>query len=283
MRFSLPFTRNWPLFCVLFSLALLFPSLCSAQTANLQVTVLASPTAGRPQKVRGHIFYLLSESLATIEQEGLGSVPEPSLEAFTEELDLSDELKDWVKRTQITELQGEPFLSTLTNDDIMNVPEFQTAYISANLTMVGLGFPRPKVKLSDRTKDPEKWDKAYAKYLEEVRSYLELHPESRQGLDQELVELNPGAAWRRSRQQHGTRLRQEILRLIHSRYLAAQAETNLDGVARFSVPPGRYWLTNLWGEARAGDVRLRWELPIELPQEENYRLTLNNANALPDR
>jgi hypothetical protein len=49
----------------------------------------------------------------------------------------------------------------------------------------------------------------------------------------------------------------------------------------FTPPSRRYYLTNLWNAARAGDVKLRWELPIELPREQSYRLTLNNANALP--
>jgi hypothetical protein len=75
-------------------------------------------------------------------------------------------------------------------------------------------------------------------------------------------------------------VRRETERLIHSRFLVGRTETSLQGFARFSaVPPGRYWLTNLWKEARAGDVRLRWELPVELRPGQTLTLELNNANA----
>jgi hypothetical protein len=70
--------------------------------------------------------------------------------------------------------------------------------------------------------------------------------------------------------------------LIHSRYLAARAETDYDGLARISgLAPGRYWLTNLWTEVRAGDVKLRWEIPLELRPGQALYLELNNANSLP--
>ena len=226
-------------------------------------------------------FYLLREKLSVIEEEARREIPPPPLEPFVDKLKLTDELKEWMKRTEITDLRGDIFLHELTNDDLMEIEEFQAAYLAANLKMLGLGFPRPKVKLSERKKNPEKWAKAHEKYVGEVAAYLELHPESRQHIDEELLEINPGPKWLKVVQRNNRRLRQATERLLHSRYVAAEGETDLEGVVRFQAPPGRYYLTNLWNEARAGDVKLRWELPIELPREQHYRLTLNNANALP--
>jgi hypothetical protein len=243
--------------------------------------VRATPSGGRAEKVMRLRFYLLREKLSVIEELAQQEAGPPSLEPFAEGLEVTDGLKEWIKRTGVTDLRGEHFRRTLTNDDIMEVDEFRGAYISANLSMLGLGFPRPKVKLSDRKKNPEKWEKNHKKYLDEVRAYVELHPESKQQIDEHLLEFNPGAEWLKLEQRHQQQVRQVTERLIHSRFLAAEAETDLEGVVRFHVPTGRYYLTNLWNEARAGDVILRWELPLELPQAENYFITLNNANALP--
>lgn len=228
-----------------------------------------------------HTFYLLRKNLETIEEEAREQTPEPDRDAFIDQLEVSQELKQWMKRTGIVELRGEDFRRAPTDDEIMAVPEFRAAYVAANLRMVGLGFPRGKAKLSDRTKNPEKWEREQKKYWDEVRSYLELHPESREGLDEHLLEVNPGPEWIKRLRAHERALQQTMLRLIHGRYLAAQAETNFDGTASMdNVSPGRYWLTNLWNEALAGDVRLRWELPVVLRPGQTLRLALNNANAI---
>ena len=262
---------------------LALPCAAWAQQATLEITVRAAPVGGRAEFVRGHPFYLLRESLETIEAAAAAETPPPSLEEFADTIDLSDGFRAWVKRTGVTELRGEAFLRAVTDDDLMEVPEFFAAYIDANQSMVGMGFPRPKAKLSDREKKPEKWKKAINEYKAKLRAYVELHPDSREGMDRELIEINPGPAWSRRLQAHRESLRKAMLRLIHSRYLAAEAETDLEGRARFSAPPGRYYVTNLWEPARAGSVRLTWELPIELPAAQSYRFELNNANALDTR
>ena len=241
----------------------------------------ATPASGRPEKVRRHAFYLLRDNLAAIEEAARRETPPPSLAEFADSLELSDELKAWVKRTQITDFRGDAFRRALTSDDVMEIEEFRVAYIETNLPMMGLGFPRPKLKLSDRTKNPEKWDKKEKEYYDKVRAYLEIHPESIKDLDEHTLEFNPGSDWRGRVQQNERRVRQAVMRLIQGRYLVARDETDLNGTAQFSVPPGRYYLTNLWNEARAGDVSLRWELPIDLPAAKTYYLTLNNANSLP--
>lgn len=256
------------------------PTLSQGATATLEFFVRATPTGGRPEKVMQHPFYLLRQSLAEIERLARGQTSAPDRDAFINDLSLSDELKEWMKRTSVVDFRGDDFRKALTTDDVMAVEELRAAYVAANLSMIGLGFPRPKVKLSDRTKNPERWERRQTKYWEKVRSYLELHPESLQHLDEQLLDLNPGQEWAKLEWQHERAVRRETERLIHSRFLVGRTETNLQGFARFSaVPPGQYWLTNLWKEAHAGDVRLRWELPVELRPGQTLTLELNNANA----
>ncbi|MBI2956027.1 MAG: hypothetical protein HYY26_01815 [Acidobacteria bacterium] len=252
----------------------------TAGGATLEFSVRATPTGGRPEKVMRQTFYLLRARVEEIEKQVRAEVAAPALEAFVEELDVSAELKAWMKRTEKVELQGQTFLDALTVDDVMTVPEFRQAYVARNLSMVGLGFPRRRAKLTDREKNPEKWEKDDKRYWEEVRSYLILHPESKQGMDDHLVETNPAAGWRARTYRYEQDVRQRTLQLIHARYLAGQAETDYDGMARIGgIAPGRYWLTNLWNEVRAGDMHLNWELPVELRAGQTVYLELNNANA----
>jgi len=281
-RFSFSAIAN--LFVALFCAGLWpgagLPLAAQSAPASLELFVEATPTGGRPEKVMRHAFYLLRENLETIEAQARADVPAPDLAAYVDDLKVSPELQAWMKRQKTVVVQDDDFLSSLTVDDVMDVPEFRAAYVARNEVMVGLGFPKRKAKLTDREKNPAKWEESEKRYWEQVRSYLILHPESKQGMDEHLLDISAAVGWNARQARYEQEVRQRMLQLVHSRYLVAQAETDLEGAARFAaVPPGRYWLTNLWNEARAGDVRLRWELPVTLAPGERRSLTLNNANA----
>lgn len=225
-------------------------------------------------------FYLLRASLEAIERVAREELPPPDLDEFVDGLMVSPELKEWMKRSRSVVTQGDDFIAGLAVDDIMDVPEFRHAYVTRNLIMVGLGFPKRKAKLTDREKNPEKWEKSEKRYWEQVRSYLILHPESKESMDEHLLELTAATEWKARLQRYEQDVRQKTSQLIHAHYLVAQTETDYEGFARFSgLPPGRYWLTTLWNEVRAGDVHLRWELPVELRSGQTLYLDLNNANA----
>jgi hypothetical protein len=267
-------------FAIALACGLALSALGQSNKATLEFSVQATPTGGRPEKVMREPFYLLRAGLAEIEEAAGQQVSPPDLSTFIDTLKVSPELKVWMKEQQTVTLLGEDFLASLTPDDIVDVPEFRDAYVTRNLIMVGLGFPKRKAKLTDREKNPEKWEASEKRYWEEVRSYAILHPESKHSLDEHLLNINAAAEWRVELERHHERVRQRFLRLLHSDYLVAQAETNYEGFARLSdVPAGRYWLTNLWREVRAGDVRLRWEVPVELRAGQTHYLELNNANA----
>jgi hypothetical protein len=247
----------------------------------LEFSVRATPTGGRAEKVMRQPFFLLRARLETIEGAARQQVPPPELDAFIDTLKVSPELKAWMKRQQTVTLLGEDFLASLTADDILEIPEFRDAYVTRNLIMVGLGFPKRKAKLTDREKNPEKWEASEKRYWEEVRSYAILHPESRQAMDEHLLNISAAVEWRSQLERHEEQIRQKFLQLLYADYLVARTETDYEGFARLTdLPPGRYWLTNLWREVRAGDVRLRWELPLELQEGRTHYLELNNANAV---
>jgi hypothetical protein len=253
----------------------------NSASAALEFSVRAAPSTGRAEKVMRHPFYLLRASVKEIEAAARQEVDPPDFDAFVDELTVSPELKAWMKKQKTADLQGDKFLALLTPDAILDVPEFRDAYVTRNLIMVGLGFPKRKAKLTDREKNPEKWEESEKRYWEEVRSYATVHPESRQGMDDHLHEINADAEWRARLERHEQRVHQKFLQLLHARYLVARTETDYDGRARFAdIPSGRYWLTTLDNDVRAGDVRLRWELPLQLEPGRTHYLELNNANAI---
>jgi len=267
---------------VLAALVLLATGLAAQSgDASLEFLVQATPTGGRPEKVMKQHFYLLRASLADIEKKAREEVTPPDLDAFADKLDVSDELKAWIKRTKRTDLHGAEFTRSLTVDDVMDVPEFKTAYVTRNLIMVGVGFPRAP-KVTDKEKNAQKYEESLKRYWDGVRTYLMTYPESKDQMDDHLVETNPGSAWRAREEAQAQEVRRKMEQLIYARYLAARAETDYEGLARISgLAPGRYWLTNLWTEARAGDVKLRWEVPFELRAGQSLYLELSNANSLP--
>ena len=260
---------------------LLAPLAAAAQApASLEFRVLATPTGGRAEKVMQHGFYLVREKLETIEAQARAATPPPDLAAFVDTLKVSPELKEWMKKNKSVTVQDDDFISSLNPDDVMDVPEFRAAYAARNQAMVGLGFPKRKAKLTDREKNPARWEASEKNYWAQVRSYLILHPESKDGMDEHLLDITAATDWKNRQARYEQEVRQRALQLLHTQYLVAQAETDFEGVARFSgVPAGRYWLTNLWSEARAGDVRLQWEVPVELGAGQSLYLELSNANA----
>lgn len=240
----------------------------------------AAPTGGRSEKVMRHPFYLLRASPGEIEKAAREQLPPPQFDAFVDELKVSPELKEWMKHHQTVTLAGEDFLNQVTPDDILDILEFREAYTTRNLIMVGLGFPKRKAKLTDKEKNPTKWEESEKRYWEEVRAYAILHPESKQGMDEQLLEITAASEWKTRQERHEQQVRQTFMQLVQSRYLVAETETDLDGRARFdAVPPGRYVLTNLWHQVRAGDVRLDWELVVDLHPGQSLYLELSNANA----
>lgn len=249
---------------------------------SIDFVVLATPSVGRAEPGRRAPVLLLSRSFADIVKEAEDSLPAPDLNEFVDSLEITPELKAWMKRTQVVNLSGPDFMRQLKNDDIMEVPEFLSAYLARNAVDVAVGFPKPKYTESERQKDPAKYEKQRKDYMDGIRKFMQTYAHSRDGIDLHLVSLNPGHRWTRrlAERREDTRLR--ALELANTRYLVARGETDLDGRAGFvNVPAGDYWLSTLDREVRAGDVRLRWDAAVTVSAGQATRIELNNYNAVP--
>ena len=157
------------------------------------------PTGGHSEPVRGLAFYLLRKSLEDIRLEAEKADPPPDMDRFIDSLEGSPELKDWMKKHHTVDLQGKDFTSHLTGEEIVGVKEFLDAYAALNGGTHSGGFPEPKYKESEKTKNPEKYEREHAQYIVAMQKFVKANPDSLAGLDVELTDKNPGRRWSQSK------------------------------------------------------------------------------------
>jgi len=263
--------------------ALAFAANAPAQTGSIDFVARATPSGGLDEPVRGFPFYLLSKSFEDIGKEADATDPKPDMDAFIAKLDAtySPELKAWMKKNQWVSLAGEDFIHMLTPTDVLGVPEFRKAYMERNAGDQSADFPKPKVKASDQVKNPDKFDKLSADYIELVRRYIEQHPMSVDGIDLNLAEIDPGPKWQALQGKRMPEIRRRALNLAQSKYLVARAETNLQGEGFLrGIPSGTYWLSTLDVAASVGDARPVWDVPVTVRAGETASVALSNVNAV---
>jgi len=253
----------------------------AAQTGSVQFVARVTPSGGEDEPVRTLPFYLLSKSYADIEKEAEAASPVANQDKFIDALDVSKELKAWMKTNHRVNLSGEDFTKMLKADDIMNVPEFFAAYTERMVGDHTAGFPTPKYKIEDRTKDPAKYDRLVIEYHDAIRAFVIADPGSKDGLDLGLEEVNPGHKWDMVKAKNAAELNRETADLARGKYLVARAETDMQGQGALrGIPPGNYWLGTLNIEAVAGDARERWDVPVTVRAGQPSYLTLTNINAV---
>ena len=254
--------------------------LAAQTTGNIEFTARVTPTEGRPEPVRQLTFYLLSKSLEDIRQEALQLEPAPDMDKFIDDQKVSPQLKAWMKKHHTVKLSGPDFSKGLTADEIMDVPEFFSSYMAHNAGLDGTGFPNPKFKEKDRVKDPEKYEAQKKEYREEIRKFLKAEPDSAQGLEAGLEQMNPSAKWEGIVGEQQRRLEKHTLELAQTQYVAAETDTNLDGRGYFAnLAAGNYWIDILGMQAISGDVRLRWDFPVAVQPAQTTHVALTNLNA----
>ena len=254
----------------------------AAQDGSIEFVARATPSGGLEEPVRGFPFYLLGKSFEEIAHEAESANPKPDLDAFIDKLDVSPELKAWMKRHRWTSLSGEEFTRKLHADDIMDVPELYKAYMDRTAGDQTVRLPKPKFKPSDKTKDPEKYQRLSAEYSDAMRHFIEQHPQTIDGIDLNLEEINPGHAWNALEAKRISDVHRSTLDLAQSRYLVARVETDLQGQGSFhGIPAGMYWLSTLDVTASIGDARPRWDVPVTVRPGQTSRVALSNANAAP--
>jgi hypothetical protein len=141
--------------------------------------------------------------------------------------------------------------------------------------------PAPKFKESDRLSNPERYKREREQYLQAIRRHIAAHPESTQGIDAQLGDANPTQRWTQRQVEQQRKIERRSQVLAQTTYLAAQAESNLEGrgILR-GLAPGAYWLTTLDTPAMAGDVRLLWDVPVHVASGQTARIELSNLNAV---
>lgn len=266
---------------ILVALAAVSAPAALAQTGSIDFVAKLTPAAGRPEPVRGIPFYLLNKSFGEIIAEADAAEPKPDFDAFVDKLRVSAELKAWMKRNHSVSLSGEEFVRGLSADDVMNVPEFFSAYLERNGGDNSVDFPKPKYRERDKEKDPARYEKQRQEFVDAVHKFLLSNTESTAGLDLTLDPINSGPAWQMLVARRNPAIQRRALEFAQTRYLAAKAETDLDGHGRIDkVAPGNYWLGTLDIFATVGDARVRWDVPVSLDSGLTTRVELSNSNGI---
>jgi hypothetical protein len=263
------------------SCAVWIPMAVAAQSAGrVEFTAAVVPTGGQAEPVRQMTFYLLRKSVEDIRSETLQDAPPGDLAKFIDGLSVSPELKAWMQKHHSVRLSGDDFTKSLTPEDIVGIPEFFKAYMAHNEAYRGLGFPEPKFREKDREANPEKYKDQKEEYEAAVRKFIGKAAATKQGMDLELVDLNPEPKWESAEGKRRQMVETRAFQLAQQRYVIARTETDLSGHGSFSgIAPGNYWIGMFGPDAVSGDVHLHWDLPVSVRSGETASVELSNYNA----
>jgi hypothetical protein len=256
-----------------------------SQSANGAIDLAAriTPTEARPEPVRQFTFYVLTKSYAEITKDVEAQEVAPNREKFIDDLKVSSELKQWLQAHDAFDLTVPNMDQLVSPDDVLHVPEFLLAYQRSNSGGVTKGIPKPRFADADKTQNPARYEKQHQEYVMALKKFIETHPESVNGMELELSGVNPQPKWAQLRAEHKKRVLRLAPELAQTKYLAAQADTDLDGRASISnLPAGSYWISTLNLDAGAGDTRLRWDVPVSIQGGHTTRIELTNLNAATD-
>jgi hypothetical protein len=254
----------------------------SSQNANgtLEFAARVTPTAAKPEPVRDFTFYVLTKSYDEIVKEIDERDGPPTREKFIDDLKISPELRAWLHKHDVIDLTLPGVDKLFTPDDVLHVPEFLLAYQRSNSGGVTNGIPVPKYREMDKTENPARYEKQHQEYLSALKKFITSRPETMAGMELELDGVNPARKWAEVQNTHRRRVQQMAPAEAQTKYLAAKADTDLDGRASIAgLAPGNYWLSTLALTASAGDARLRWDVPVKIAAGQTIRIELTNLNA----
>jgi len=267
--------------------ALLFATLAAAshpaaaQNGSIAFAANIAPSGGVEEPVRGFPFYLLGRSFAEIQRQSEAALPKPDMDAYIDTLEVSSQLKAWMKKNHWVSFKGEDFIHKVHPADVMDVPEFFQAYVTRNTGDQSINLPKPKYKESLKAKDPAKYERLHAEYLDALRHFVEANPDTIEGIDLNLASIDPSNKWDDRLSKRKLEVHRHTLELAQSKYRVARVETNLQGEGFFAaIPPGNYWLSTLDVPATVGDLHLRWDVPVTVRPGETAHVALENGNAV---
>ena len=103
-------------------------------------------------------------------------------------------------------------------------------------------------------------------------------------IELELDGVNPQRKWAALQNDRRKRVQRVAPDVAQLNFLAAKAETDLEGHASLSgIAPGDYWISTLSLDADAGDMRVRWDVPVKIERGKTMRIELSNLNSLDAR
>jgi hypothetical protein len=263
-----------------------FASEAQAQTdaGALEVFARITPTAARPEPVRQFTFYVLTRSYSEIVKEVEEKDPIPPRDEFIGSLKISPELRAWLKAHDTLDLTEPDLDKLLSPDDILNVPEFLLAYQRSNGGGVTEGLPKPKFTDADKTDHPEKYEKLKQDYLAALKKFIRARPETVSGVELQLEGVNPQRKWAALQNERRKRVQRVAPDMAQLKFLVAKADTDLEGRAAFSgLAPGDYWISTLNLDADAGDMRVRWDVPVKIERGKTAHIELSNLNSIDAR
>jgi hypothetical protein len=249
-------------------------------TGSLEFTAWVTPTAAKAEPARDFTFYLLTKSYGEIVKELEDRDSPPSREKFIDELKVSPELREWLHKHDVMDITLPGVDKLVTPDDVLHVPEFLLAYQRSNSGGVTNGIPKPKFRDADKTENPDRYAKQQQEYMTALKKFIQARPETIAGMELELDGVNPARQWAALQNAQRRRVQQLAPVEAQTKYLAAKADTDLDGRGRVGgVPAGEYWISSLGLTAAAGDVRLQWDVPVRIEAGRTVRIELTNLNA----
>ncbi|HUC53919.1 MAG TPA: hypothetical protein VMR90_07720 [Candidatus Cybelea sp.] len=247
----------------------------------IEIFARITPTGARPEPVRQFTFYVLTKSYMDIVKEVEEKDPVPPRDQFIEGLKVSPELRAWLKGHDVLDLEQPDMDKLLTPDDILTVPEFLLAYQRSNSGGVTQGMPKPKYVESDKTDQPEKYEKLKQDYLAALKKFIRQHPTSISGVELELEGVNPQHQWAALQNDRRKRVQRVAPDVAQLKFLVAKADTDLEGHALISgLVPGDYWISSLNLDANSGDMRVRWDVPVKIERRKTIRVELSNLNSI---
>ncbi len=250
----------------------------------LEITARITPTGARPEPVRQFTFYILTKSYSDIVKEVEEKDPVPSREQFIDGLKVSPELRTWLKGHDTLDLTEPELDKLLTPDDILGISEFLLAYQRSNSGGVTEGLPKQKYTEADKTEHPEKYEKLKQDYLVALKKFIRLHPQTISGVELELEGVNPQRKWAALQSDRRKRVQRVAPDAAQLKFLAGKADTDLEGRASLSgLAPGEYWISSLNLDADAGDMRVRWDVPVKIERGKILRVELSNLNSIDTR
>jgi hypothetical protein len=276
--------RKIPLLALFGVLSIAARTRAQSDSGALELTARITPTAARAEPVRQFTFYILTKSYTEIVKEVEEKDPVPPRDQFIDGLKVSPELRAWLKGHDTFDLTEPDIDKLLTADDILTVPEFLLAYQRTNGGGITNGLPKPKYTEADKTEHPEKYEKLKQEYMASLKKFIRSRPETISGVELELDGVNPAHKWaalQNDRRKRVTRVAPDLAQL---KFLTAKADTDLEGRASLSgLAPGDYWISSLNLDADAGDMRVRWDVPVKIERGKTTRVELSNLNSIDAR